>query len=337
MDNYTRQRYDTYLAQQAKLNGVPNATSKFNVSPVIEQKIIKRLAESAALLKAINVLPVTNQSGQTIGLGSVPHASRTNTRTGSRRQPFDVAGLAELNSYLCHQVDFDTAIYYEQLDAWAAQSNFQELVRDTIVDSQALAMIMMGFNGTHVATDTDPVAYPLLQDVAVGWLQKYRERAPQNVMSEVVANSSQITIGGSGDYKNLDAIVYDAVNNLINPLHRDDTRMVAIVGRNLATARHFPLVNDTEQPTEILAVNTLLGTDKIGGVKAITLPYVPPNAIFVTPLQNLSIYIQKGSRRRYVKDEPEYNRIANYDSANLDYVVEDYEAGALIENLVFLD
>ena len=55
----------------------------------------------------------------------------------------------------------------------------------------------------------------------------------------------------------------------------------------------------------------------------------------ITTLDNLSIYWQEGTRRRLLKDEPEYDRIANYESVNEDYVVEEYAARrSLVENIV---
>lgn len=51
------------------------------------------------------------------------------------------------------------------------------------------------------------------------------------------------------------------------------------------------------------------------------------------PLENLSIYYQESARRRLVRDEPEYDRVTNYESSNDAFVVENYEAGCLIENI----
>ena len=45
---------------------------------------------------------------------------------------------------------------------------------------------------------------------------------------------------------------------------------------------------------------------------------------------------QRDGKRRKIADEPEYDRIANYESENLDYVVEEFDACVLIENLEFV-
>ncbi|MEB3733455.1 P2 family phage major capsid protein [Halopseudomonas pachastrellae] len=52
-----------------------------------------------------------------------------------------------------------------------------------------------------------------------------------------------------------------------------------------------------------------------------------------TSLNNLSIYWQEGGRRRHIKDEPEYNRVADYQSSNDAYVIEDLTKVALVENI----
>ncbi|HGX4851974.1 TPA: P2 family phage major capsid protein, partial [Escherichia coli] len=59
--------------------------------------------------------------------------------------------------------------------------------------------------------------------------------------------------------------------------------------------------------------------------------------ILITSFSNLSVYWQKGSMRRLMKDEPEYNRIAIYQSVNDCYVVEDHGKCALIENISFAE
>jgi hypothetical protein len=50
-------------------------------------------------------------------------------------------------------------------------------IRDAIIKRQALDFIMAGFNGVERAETSDR-KNPMLQDVAVGWLQKYRNEAP---------------------------------------------------------------------------------------------------------------------------------------------------------------
>ncbi len=338
MRNDTRLVYNRLCKDIAELNHVPDATVHFSVEPSVTQKIEQRIQESAEFLQLINIVPVQELTGETIGLDATPHASRTNTSAGERRQPRDVTSMSLDNSYHCQKTDYDTYLKYGKLDAWAHRPEFQTKVRDAIIKSQALARIMVGFNGTHIAKTTDRNKFKMLEDVNKGFPQKYRENAPENVLSDDGSGSGKVQVGlGAPEYKNLDALVYDCVSNLIDPLYQQDDRLRVIVGKDLIDNRHFPLVNNNNTPTEVLAVNTILGMDKIGGVKAITVPYFPANAIMITPLENLSIYYQESGRRRHLRDEPDYDRVTNYESSNDDYVVEQYEAGCFIENIELVE
>ncbi|MFV2393988.1 P2 family phage major capsid protein, partial [Escherichia coli] len=77
---------------------------------------------------------------------------------------------------------------------------------------------------------------PMLQDVAVGWLQKYRNDAPARVMSKVTdeegrTTSEVIRVGQGGDYASLDALVMEASITLIEPWYQEEPELVGIVGR----------------------------------------------------------------------------------------------------------
>ncbi|MDN5665925.1 phage major capsid protein, P2 family [Psychrobacter sp. CAM01] len=336
MKNTTRQQFNGYLANQAELNGVPSATEQYTVEPSVQQKVETRVQESSEFLKKINVIPVTDQKGEALGLGiSGGIASRTNTKNGKRREPKNVGEVGPIYTYVCEKTDFDTAIPYNKLDSWARDPKFQEKIRDAVLKQQALDRITVGFNGTHVAADTDIDVNPLLQDVNIGWLQKYRDNAPESVMTESEVGTSKVSVGASAtSYKNLDALVKDCVDQLIDPIVRDDSDLRVILGRDLKQSRDFNMVNDNNTPSEVIAVNSLLMLDKVGGITIEpTPPNFPADGILITPLDNLSIYYQEGSRRRNHKDEPEYDRVAFYESDNEAYVVENYKAGCLIENV----
>ena len=68
--------------------------------------------------------------------------------------------------------------------------------------------------------------------------------------------------------------------------------------------------------------------------RAIIVPFFPEDALMITSLDNLAIYVQEETRRRQVKDEPALDQIENYESVNEDFVVEDYGRAALVENIV---
>ena len=335
MRNETRKLYTAMLAQLASINGVADVTEKFTVNPTVQQTLEGHVQESSEFLRRINMIGVTEQQGQKVGLGvTSPIASTTNTATTDRatKDPTDTDG----DSYNCTQTNFDTHITYAKLDAWAHKPEFQTLFRDAIIRRQALDRIMIGFNGTSRAATSNPVANALLQDVNVGWLQKYRTNAPARVLADgPSAGVNELRVGAAAgrDYFNLDALVMDAVNSLIDPWHREDTELVAILGRDLLHDKYFPLVNTANAPTEQLALDTLVSQKRVGGLQAARVPFFPANAILITRFDNLSLYWQRDARRRTLIDNAKRDRIENFESSNDAYVVEDYGCGCLLENI----
>jgi len=332
MRNETRKLFNDFQNRLATLNGVESVGAKFTVEPSVQQTLETRMQESSEFLNSINVIGVNEQQGEKLGLGiSGTIAGRTDTNQNDR-QPTDPTDM-EGSSYFCKQTNFDTALRYGKLDAWAKFQDFQTRIRDAILKRQALDRIMIGFNGTSAAAQSDRVTNPLLQDVNIGWLQKMRDHAAERVMTEVVDASGKITVGTSGDYKNLDALVYDMVNNLIDPWHQDDTELVVLTGRKLLSDKYFPLVNSDLVPTEKTAADMMISQKRIGGLQAVRVPHFPANTIMVTRLDNLSLYWQEGSRRRNIIDNPKRDQIENYESSNDAYVVEDYGCAAVAENI----
>ncbi len=326
MRNDTRKQYTGYLETQAKLNAIASATTQFNVQPSVQQKLETKLQESSVFLSKINIIGVDELKGEKIGLSITrPVASRTDTSGSGTRKTVDPTTLGK-EGYECVQVNYDTHIRYAKLDAWAKFKDFQTRFSGAIVERCALDRIMIGFNGTSAATDTDIAQNPLLQDVAKGWLQHIRENAAQRVMSGLSWGHAD------ADYKTLDGLVYDAVQ-LLDPVHQDDPNLVAIVGRDLMHDKLFPLVDGQDAPTEQLAADIVISQKRLGGLPAVKLPYFPSGTVLITTLDNLSIYYQNGARRRHVKDVPERDRVETYESSNDAWVVEDFGLCALIEGI----
>ncbi|GIX38032.1 MAG: phage capsid protein [Silanimonas sp.] len=333
MRNDTRLQFHAYVEQVARLNGVPSATEKFTVDPSVQQTLETKMQESSAFLQRINIIGVTEQEGEKLGLGiGSPIASTTNTVTQDR-QTRDPTTL-DAQPYRCEQTNSDTHISYAKLDAWAKFRDFQTRVRDAILRRQALDRILIGFNGVSRAATSNPSTNPLLQDVNKGWLQHYREQAPQRVLA-AGGGGGTVKVGSAAgaDYGNLDALVYDAVANMIEPWYAEDTELVVICGRSLLHDKYFPLINAQTVPSEKLAADLIVSQKRMGGLPAMRVPGFPDNALLITRLDNLSIYWQEGARRRTIIDNPKRDRIENYESSNDAYVVEDFGAGCLVENI----
>ena len=54
----------------------------------------------------------------------------------------------------------------------------------------------------------------------------------------------------------------------------------------------------------------------------------------ITSFKNLSVYYQRQSRRRYIKNNPKRDRLEDYQSVNEAYVVEDYDKACVITGIV---
>jgi len=330
MRNETRLLYAALLSHVGQLNGVANAAATFSVAPSVQQTLENKIQESSDFLKRINIVPVVEQSGDKLGLGiNGPVASRTNTANADR-QTRDVHTLDE-RGYKCEKTNFDTHIKYATLDAWAKFKDFQIRVRDQIIARQALDRMLIGFHGTSVAADTNLAANPLLQDVNKGWLQNLREEAPARVMTQG-GTAGVVKVGAAGDYKNLDALVFDAIR-LLDPWFQNNPNLVCMLGRNLLDDKYFPMVNVDQAPTETLAADIIVSQKRVGGLQAAAVPFFPDDTLLITTYDNLSIYWQEGARRRRMEENPKRDRVENYESSNDAYVVENTGMAAMVENI----
>ncbi|WP_343611137.1 phage major capsid protein, P2 family [Novosphingobium sp.] len=338
MEEFTQQRFDEYTQRLAELNGLSHqavTTRKFTVDPSIQQTLVTRMQASSDFLGRINVVPVSQLKGQKVGLtmgGSI--ASNTDTSTGTARKGIDPTGL-DSNEYECFQNNYDTALRYAKLDMWAQFPDFQERIRNACLKRQMLDRICVGFNGTSYAKTSNRAQNPLLQDVNIGWLQHIREDAPERHMSEVEGGkkAGAITFGTAGDYDSLDSLVWDIKESLLPEWAVEDPDLVVIVGRKLVHDKYFPLINRSEGSLDMMARQAIMADIQLGGLPVERVPYFPPTGILVTKYDNLSMYFQKGSQRREIRNQSELDQVTDFQSSNDAYPVEDYDYVAFAENI----
>ena len=327
MHKQTRDHFNKFLHRVAELNHVPDATQKFSVEPAVEQKLLEKIQESSPFLTLINHITVDQQEGEKVFIGvNSTIAGRTDTSGNAERQTRDVKALSN-DKYRCEQTNFDTHIRYNTLDSWRHRPEFQSLLRLATSKQIARDRLMIGFNGTSVAADTNRTTNPKLQDVNIGWLQQLRAHKSSAVMS-----GKKIGNLNDKDYPNIDAAVYDAAHELIEPWYHDN-ELIVIAGRKLLTDKYLHLIGDNDKPTERRALESLMVSQLFGGLKTIAVPFFPEDAFMITPLSNLSIYTQAGSTRLYYLDNPKKDRIEEYRSMNECYVIEDYDACCLVEGI----
>ncbi|MBH1913809.1 MULTISPECIES: phage major capsid protein, P2 family [Serratia] len=344
MRNETRLQFNKYLSRLAELNGVDVADlgKKFNVEPSVTQKLFEKIQQSTSFLQLINMVPVGELTEEKVGMdvnGTI--ASTADTDSGVERTTADFTKM-DAYRYFCKPVNFDYHLKYNKLDLWARYQDFQIRIRNAIIKRQALDYITIGFNGVMRAPTSDRKKNPLLQDVAVGWLQKYRKDAPARVMDKVTAKdgtviSDTIKIGKGGHYANLDALVMDAHESLIDEIHRENPELVVICGRRILTDKYFPKINKLQPNSEELAGELIVSQKTMGQLQAVRAPFFPANSIFITSLDNISIYLYEDGHRRHIVENPKLDQVENYEQVKVDFVIEDYSAGCLIENIEILE
>ena len=329
----TRKKYTAVMVQLASVNGVQGVEATFSVLPSVQQKLETKIQESSAFLSLINIFLVEQMSGERIGMGiSGPIASRTNVDAADR-QTIDPSTL-DSRKYLLQETDFNTHIKYSTLDQWAKFQDFYARFRGVITHRQALDRMMIGFNGIKISATTDIAANPLLQDVNKGWLQKQREENPSRILSSG-ATVGKITVGKTGDFKNLDALVMNITDEFIAPWHQNSD-LVVICSRKLQSDKYFPLVNKDQENSEKLAADIIISQKRMGNLPVYAVPFFPEDALLVTTFDNLSIYVQEGARRRTIIDNANRKRIENFESSNEDYMIEDLGLCAMAEKIEIL-
>lgn len=335
-------RFSRYLERVAELNELPesvdpitSAARTFAVAPSIQQVLVDKMTENTGFLSGVGIFIVPEIKGEKLGLGLDGKivSSRTDVLAAARA-PKSLWSL-DSTMYECRDTHFDTYLTYAQIDMWAKFPDFELRISKQLIEAQKADRIKIGFNGIAHAPNTNRALNPLGQDVNVGWLERLRLNAPQNVIdSGGVANEVSFGSHPAADFKTLDALVISAVNELVAPWHVNRTDLVVLVSRDLLEDKYFDLYNIAAPATEQLATQVLDLQRRIGRYPAKVVPWFPAGTIAVTFIANLSIYEQQGSRRRKMDDNAARSRFDNFESFNEDYVIEDYDAMCLVENIV---
>ncbi|MGL4471041.1 MAG: P2 family phage major capsid protein, partial [Aeromonas hydrophila] len=125
MKKNTKFAFNAFLQRLAELNDVDvgDLTSKFTVAPSVNQTLEDSIQQSSAFLSLINVVPVSEQSGQLLGLGVGTSIAGTTNTDDKEREPTDPTAFSDVE-YKCEQTNFDTALPYAKLDLWAKFKDF---------------------------------------------------------------------------------------------------------------------------------------------------------------------------------------------------------------------
>ncbi len=332
---------DTVLKFNAmcqKMETFYNAGNVRNFTAGIPEAItlMKQIQDTDAFSKLITILPVTDIVGKpiTMTIGSTI-ASRTDTTGDGKRTPKKIFDLNQVE-YRCEQTNFDIAIPYNDMDAYARFPNFEQLIMQLRNTRICLDRILIGWYGETAEKTTDKDGNAKLEDLNIGWPALLKKHNLSHYMTEVVKASGKIRIGEGGDYKNLDHMVYD-VGSIIPKKNRTG-KEIAIIGEELiARDTGKILENNGSTPSERILFKTL--EKSYGNYPSITIPEFPSRGLFVGDPKHLHLYFQDRKVRRQVRDNPEKNQVEDFMSSNEAYMIGDFEAVAMLEaeNVVFTE
>lgn len=319
MNNNARLAFNEMQKRLAKNYGVEQVSETFSVAPTMEQKLQDKIVEQSTFLPRINVLPVDDLEGQNIlGSASGPASGRTDTSVdGNERTPKNLLGLAPRN-YKLHKTDSDVFMLYSTMDAWSKFPDMAERYARYVQERMANDREIIGWHGISAAANTDLSANPMLQDVNKGWVQYVKEALEANILTTGEKLAGEIRIGKDGDFENLDHAVVELTEGIPAYLRKG---LVALIGSELVGREKAVLARAMGQtPTEKSLTEAALST--FGGLPWETPSNFPGRGLVITSYDNLSIYVQSGSWRRRIMDNPKKDRVEDYNSRNEGYVVE---------------
>ncbi|ARZ77544.1 phage major capsid protein, P2 family [Enterobacter hormaechei] len=323
LNNRARDLLDNYTAGLAQHFGTQNPGRYFSLNDPQETALRLAMLESVEFLNWITTLDVDQLSGQVVNVGaSVLHTGRSETGRFVRQVGVDG------NTYSLVETDSCAALRWDLLSVWAnagkEENEFYNLVQTFSTQAFAMDMLRIGFNGTHRAKTTDPIANPNGEDVNIGW-----HEIMKTMLGGKQIMTDPVVLDQAGDYKSLDAMASDLINAKIPAQFRNDPRLVVLVGADLVAAEQYRLFQAADRPTEKIAAQLLGNT--IAGRQAIIPPFMPGKRMVVTPLSNLHIYTQRNTRQRKARFEDDRKQFENSYLRNEGYAVEVPELYAAID------
>ena len=300
------------------------AGKSFAITGPQEERLLSAVQDSIEFLSRINMPLVTDIQGEKVFTGT-QQTITGRKKSGRYRRNIDPGGA----KYSCAKTDSGVIIPWHLADTWARMGDEFLAKYAAFVQRQiALDQMMIGWNGTSVADDSDPTAHKLLEDVNEGWMAWMRKNLKKNILADG-KNTGKIYLGTDdngaikADYACLDHIAYDLRQGL-DPVHRQRTDLVLMVGADII-AKEADATGKMHgrTPTERAAMkqHDLMGS--FGGLPAVIPPQFPARGCVITTFDNLSIYTQSDSMRRAFRDDDELAGLVDSYYRNEAYVVED--------------
>ncbi|HBM9353342.1 TPA: phage major capsid protein, P2 family [Citrobacter freundii] len=292
----------------------------FAITGPQEEKLLGAVQQSTEFLQLINMPLVTDIAGEKVFAGT-QQTITGRKKEGRYRRNIDPTG----GKYTCVETDSGVIIPWHLADTWARMGDqFMSLYAQFVQRQIALDQMMIGWNGTSVADNSDPTVKKLLEDVNKGWMQWMRDNLPKNILTGgKTADKIHIGTDKDADYTSLDHLAYDLRQGL-DPVHRQRTDLVLMVGADLI-AKEADAAGKMHgrTPTERAAMKQMDLMGSFGGLPATIPPNFPARGCNITTYANLSIYTQENSMRRAFKDDDEHKGLVDSYYRNEAYVVED--------------
>ena len=321
----TRKHFNAMYCSIEEHYGISDIQKQYAIKEGHAVTLNDRVQNSSDFLSKINMTSVDDMIGTAMHLGVYDMiASRTDTNTDDR-EPQDASEFESL-TYQCHQTNWDVCLPYKKIDALARHKDFRQRYSNFVTRQIALDRIRVGFHGQSAAKTTDKKSCPNGEDINLGWLKLLSQYCPANYLTQW-AETDQIKLGLGGDYKNVDALVYD-VYSMIAERHTTGNEVV-IIGRELISYDTTRVINayagDPQKKQDIVFLN-----QTYAGLQSIVVPSFPARGVFVTDLANLSLYWLATGMRRQTHDNAKRDRIEEYISSDDAYMIESPQSCAAI-------
>ncbi|NOI31888.1 P2 family phage major capsid protein [Vibrio coralliilyticus] len=329
MQIVTRNKFNAYKDEKQKKYNTHDKDGTFNVDESLATQEVDSIRQTDEFLSRINLVTVPQLTGESIGLGSGKLiAARVDTLRGGTRKPRKIKPEASMN-YECQQVNFDSAISFETMDAYAHQEDFYECLEREIRKHSNLDLIRVGFFGKEAADNSDAAQYPNGEDVSKGWIQALRDNREASILG---SPDQDIQIGEGGQYASVNEAVC-AVKDKIAARHRDVNDLIVLLGSDLVAydrASFYQKQIDPKQPVHQIELRQI--KESYGAMPAFMPSCFPARGIMVTSFDNLSIYfLEYAFRRSFGKRNDSLNVLENLESASLAYIIEQLDKAAAIE------
>lgn len=333
MPNAREEFTEQALEHYARTFGATDPTKTFTVeNPAAEERLYAKVQESSDFLQVINFAMVDQLKSEKLGMDITGPISRRGPKRGPRKKDDPVT--VDSRKYELNSIQRDVELPWARADSWGGKfKEFYALWRSLVVRQRAHDLLMTGWQGQFVSPETDPEMYPELQDNSIGWLGQVIKHAPEKVLGLNPDGSiDEIRVGpgaGVDGFENMDELV-TFMNTLIDKTYRGRRDIKAIVGDDLVSDSRQKMYAAHVEPSEKPMIDLYIDGNQFGRRDIIGSSHFPAFGLFLTPLKNLSHYVQRGTTRQKVKDDDESFALFDYFYAYEDFPVEIFEAVSMV-------